>query len=107
MRPFLLPAALLLGLPATAPASSAADAAVAATNPILDILASVTNKSESLYEQTNAGMNINPHIQYGESVVYYVNFIHSLNRTRRNFPQLANPLSADEQQATCSYFEYQ
>ncbi|KAG5926787.1 hypothetical protein E4U42_002955 [Claviceps africana] len=63
MHPFLLPAALLLGLPATC-------------------------------------------VLMLEIVVYYVNFIHSLNKTRRNFPKLAKPLSADEQQQTCSYFDY-
>ncbi|KAG5980685.1 hypothetical protein E4U55_003767 [Claviceps digitariae] len=107
MHPFLLPATLLLGLPATALASSATarDVAVVAANPILTILTNITDTSISLDDQTDAGKDINLDRQYGNSVLYFIKFIHDLNKTRNNFPVLATPLTASEQTDTCNYFE--
>ncbi|KAG6062675.1 hypothetical protein E4U32_002074 [Claviceps aff. humidiphila group G2b] len=102
MHPFLLPATLLLGLPAVLASSVAITAK--SMNPILNILTNITDTSRSLSEQTSGPMDFNLDRQYKGSVRYYVKFIQDLNRTNKNFPQLPSGLNGSAEQATCDYF---
>ncbi|KAG5999628.1 hypothetical protein E4U43_001964 [Claviceps pusilla] len=99
---------LLLGLPAAVLASSAVtDVAVATTNPILNILTNITTTSKSLDEQTRKPMDFDTDRQYKASVLYYIDYIQNLNRTKKNFPVLSPKLSTSEEEQTCAYFNKQ
>lgn len=64
MHPFLLPATLLLGLPAVLASNVNVAITAKSMNPILNILTNITDTSRSLSEQTSGPMDFNLDRQY-------------------------------------------